>query len=344
MLFRPVKIYRHRSNIVLGPSSLGSSIKMRGAQREPLGALLPQLVYCITIWWLQGAPNADLSHFSVVVHKRDTVRRSVPFRDNLGGQNKSQPPYHRAWQLPLFLPRSTPDLYPIRKAAMSAESNTSENDGKRGQIHNVDELRNKGIRKVRVVGESQLQEMAREAAARAILELAQELKVSEEDRRSLVGRAQKQILDGDPGPLPQIIPNPVSQPDAQVAHLPNEEQIEESPATLGLQEQEMLIQLSKLISKDWRSELATVRDSHKTQVDRLEMRIEELTRALRVTDQVLTKGGESVVNPTSKLKPFDNKKEELLDQLFQANVALREISASQGAGSLSADSEEGRMS
>ncbi|NCF56281.1 MAG: hypothetical protein GWP41_08490 [Planctomycetia bacterium] len=50
------------------------------------------------------------------------------------------------------------------------------------------------------------------------------------------------------------------------------------------------------------------------------------------------------MNPASKLKPFDNKKEELLDQLFQANVALREISASHGAGSLSADSEEGRMS
>ena len=109
---------------------------------------------------------------------------------------------------------------------MSAESNTSENDGKRGQIRNVEELRNKGIQKVRVVGESQLKEMAREAAARAVLELAEELKVSEEDRRSLVGRAQKQILDGDPGPLPQIIPSPVSKPDAQVAHLPDEEQVE----------------------------------------------------------------------------------------------------------------------
>ncbi|NCF55386.1 MAG: hypothetical protein GWP41_03865 [Planctomycetia bacterium] len=51
---------------------------------------------------------------------------------------------------------------------MSAESNTSENDGKRGQIRNVEELRNKGIQKVRVVGESQLKEMAREAAARAV--------------------------------------------------------------------------------------------------------------------------------------------------------------------------------
>ena len=62
------------------------------------------------------------------------------------------------------------------------------------------------------------------------------------------------------------------------------------------------------------------------------MRIEELTKALRVTDQVLTRDRSEEGTDGPVLSPFDHKKEELLDQLFQANVALREISSGDNGG------------
>ncbi len=198
-------------------------------------------------------------------------------------------------------------------------------DAAEGQVHDVDELRNKGIKKVRVVGMSHLHEMAREAAARAVLELAESLEVTEQVRRSLVGRAQEAILGGPVGPVPQVIEKPALQPDVKI-EAPSSGVTTSSSLPIGPQDHEMLQELSKLIARDWRSELNLVQDSHRAQVERLEMRIEELTRALRATDQVLTRGREDEGNEDPVLKPFDHKKEELLDQLFQANVALREIS------------------
>ena len=221
-------------------------------------------------------------------------------------------------------------------------SEMSQNSPKRqdARIHDVDELRNKGIRKIRVVGESQLQEMAREAAAKAVLEMASSLDLSEEARQSLVGRARKLILDGPSGPAPQVIENPVIKPDVRVIENPDPEAPAETPPSIGVQDQEMLQELSRLIARDWRTELATVQDSHRTQVERLEMRIEELTKALRVTDQVLTRDRSEEGTDGPVLSPFDHKKEELLDQLFQANVALREISSGDNGGQPS--NSEGR--
>jgi len=72
------------------------------------------------------------------------------------------------------------------------------------------------------------------------------------------------------------------------------------------------------------------------------MRIEELTKALRVTDQVLTRDRSQEGADGSAESPFDHKKEELLDQLFQANVALREISSGEIGGQQSEG--EGRQS
>ena len=72
------------------------------------------------------------------------------------------------------------------------------------------------------------------------------------------------------------------------------------------------------------------------------MRIEELTKALRVTDQVLTRDRTQENAGGSAESPFDHKKEELLDQLFQANVALREISSGEIGGQQSEG--EGRQS
>ncbi|MGB1072238.1 MAG: hypothetical protein ACPG1Z_11275 [Planctomycetota bacterium] len=223
---------------------------------------------------------------------------------------------------------------------MSSEMPQNSHKKQKSRVHDVEDLRNRGIRKVRVVGESQLQEMAREAAAKAVLELAANLDLSDEARKSLVAKARESILDGSPGPSPQVIENPVVKPDVRVVDSPTQP----SPpvSQIGIQDQEVLQELSKLIARDWRTELATVQDSHRAQVERLEMRIEELTKALRVTDQVLTRDRTQESTGGSIENPFDHKKEELLDQLFQANVALREISSGDIGGQQSEG--EGRQS
>ena len=223
---------------------------------------------------------------------------------------------------------------------MSSEMPQNSHKKQKSRVHDVEDLRNRGIRKVRVVGESQLQEMAREAAAKAVLELAASLNLSDEARKSLVAKARASILDGSPGPSPQVIENPVVKPDVRVVDPPTER----PPAVsqIRIQDQEVLQELSKLIARDWRTELATVQDSHRAQVERLEMRIEELTKALRVTDQVLTRDRTQEGPGGSAQSPFDHKKEELLDQLFQANVALREISSGEMGGQQSEG--EGRQS
>lgn len=221
---------------------------------------------------------------------------------------------------------------------MSSEKRQEAPKRNDGRVHNVDELRNKGIQKVRVVGQSQLRDMAREAAAKAVMELVESLDLSDQARRSLVGRAQATILDGSPGPTPKVIENPVMKPDVRLTPPPSDTETQRTESSLRIQDQEMLQELSKLIAKDWRTELATVQNSHRTQVERLEMRIEELTKALRVTDQVLTRGREDQPADEPVSSPFDHKKEELLDQLFQANVALREISSGP-AGNQQTDGE-----
>ena len=223
---------------------------------------------------------------------------------------------------------------------MSSEMPQNSHKKQDSRVHDVEDLRNRGIRKIRVVGESQLQEMAREAAAKAVLELAANLDLSDEARKSLVAKARESILDGSPGPSPQVIENPVVKPDVRVVDSPT--QPAPPVSQIGIQDQEVLQELSKLIARDWRTELATVQDSHRAQVERLEMRIEELTKALRVTDQVLTRDRTQESTGGSTENPFDHKKEELLDQLFQANVALREISSGDIGGQQSEG--EGRQS
>ena len=209
----------------------------------------------------------------------------------------------------------------------TSEQNARSRSKQNGRVHHVEELRRKGIQKVRVVGQSQLQELAREAVARAVLELAESLEVSEETKKSLVGRAQETILKESREELPEIIDEPAMKPDVQLKTPSTDAESTAVSLPMALQDQEMLKELSRLIARDWRSELNSVQDSHRAQVERLEMRIKELTRALRATHQVLTRGKEEKGTEDLVLMPFDHKKEELLDQLFQANVALREISS-----------------
>lgn len=213
-------------------------------------------------------------------------------------------------------------------------------------IHPVEELQKKGIRQLRIIAESQLKQAAREAVAQALLETVEGLEIPEQVRQEL--RIRAAIILGQEQPISTDGPSQIQKPTQHLAPplvlgpISNHSQdvslgtaeVEENPpgSPLGKREKALLLQLSRLIAQDWRSELATVRDSHRDQVGRLEMRIQELTMALQATDQVLEMSAKTKQEKTEITTPFDDKKSELLDQLFQANVALRALSEGPGQG------------
>ncbi len=204
-------------------------------------------------------------------------------------------------------------------------------------VQHLERLQEKGIRKMRVVSQSQFQEAARKAVARALLETLKDVEISAEARQRLLKRAHTCLGEDLKGATASVEPlskqvEAESTPRIQVPG-PKPPQVDVAPtagaqkSALGQREKALLVQLSKLIARDWRSELATVRDSQRNQVERLEMRIEELTLALQATDNAITSSGDPRIDALAVQSPFDTKKSELLDQLFQANVALRALSA-----------------
>ena len=223
-------------------------------------------------------------------------------------------------------------------------------------IHPVEELQKKGIRQLRIIAESQLKQAARVAVAQALLATVDGLEIPEQIRQELriraariLGQEQPISTDGQPQlqkPTqhlsPPLVLGPISNHSADVA-LGTAEVEENAPGSpLGKREKALLLQLSRLIAQDWRSELATVRDSHRDQVERLEMRIQALTMALQATDHVLETSAKSKQEKTVITTPFDDKKSELLDQLFQANVALRALSEGPSQGISPSRDGEGR--
>lgn len=228
-------------------------------------------------------------------------------------------------------------------------------------VHPLQELQDKGIQKLRIVTPAQLRETARKAVSRALLEMLDGLALPSEQHQQILARANQYmsptiataadrdettevVEEGREVTAPMIkVPSPVNPP------LPTPAAAEQASASvsdgpLGKREKALLIQLSKLIARDWRTEMATVRDTQNTQVERLEMRIEELTLALQATDHAIAVGGDLEIDQLEVKSPFDHKKSELLDQLFQANVALREISEGPQPGDLPSLPREGRSS
>ncbi len=217
-------------------------------------------------------------------------------------------------------------------------------------VHELQDLQKKGIHKMRVVSASQLRDTARKAVAKALTEILDQVQISGEERKQLLDRAMSHLL----APATQTasmaeVLEPAAAPSSKVSEAnivpeesPPQNQTTASRGPLGQREKALLVQLSQLIARDWRSELATVRDSQRTQVERLEMRIEELTLALQATDHALAIEGEKEIAELEVKSPFDHKKSELLDQLFQANVALRSLEEDSPDGKPRSQDREGR--
>lgn len=232
---------------------------------------------------------------------------------------------------------------------MNSEQNPDQPAFPGSSIHPVEELQKKGIKKLRVIPESQLKKAAREAVAVAILELIDDLDIADQVRQELRIRANKVLGHGetsaanvdqsnqDSSDPRQVTTSPLVIPSFQkvAPEIPagQGQPVANSPGNpLGEREKALLLQLSKLIAQDWRSELASVRDSHRDQVERLECRIQELTHALQTTDQILGNNTDQKATDPQMNESFDNTKSELLDQLFQANVALRALSRGPSKG------------
>ncbi|MBT5737972.1 MAG: hypothetical protein HN891_03290 [Planctomycetes bacterium] len=228
-------------------------------------------------------------------------------------------------------------------------------------VHPLKELQEKGIQKIRVVTPAQLRDTARKAVSRALLEMLDGLALSTEQHQQILARANQYVSPTVATPVERgeatkviqeekVVTNPmIKVPSPIIPSIPTPAAAEQastsaSDGPLGKREKALLIQLSKLIARDWRTELATVRDTQNTHVERLEMRIEELTLALQATDHAIAVGGDLEIDQLEVKSPFDHKKSELLDQLFQANVALRAISEEPLSGDLPSQPREGRSS
>jgi hypothetical protein len=193
-----------------------------------------------------------------------------------------------------------------------------------GDLQNVGELGTRGIRKVRLVSQSDLEAAIRDAVSRELLDCLAGIELPEDQRRRVESRALSRLSGDTPAPAPRAT---------------------ESGADLGAtqaitafdfraMEQRLLDEIGRLVSQNWREGLESGRDGQRDQIQRLERRIESLMRALdqveRMMDRVPAAGRSGAAAagvPRPEPGPLGGMKKDLLEQLFQANLVLRELEA-----------------
>ncbi|MFN0057288.1 MAG: hypothetical protein ACKVX7_02430 [Planctomycetota bacterium] len=223
--------------------------------------------------------------------------------------------------------------------------------------HAVDDLATNGIRKVRVLSESQLSSTLRLAVNRVLRDQLQGLGLTAEQVRILSDRSEKELHEllaagltsqnaeetttARVGAHPSTIESILADEQLALQKLLHGETLSSS-ITKNTSEDLMTLEkriaqdLGSLIDKDWRNELRQIEDSNKRQILLLEQRISKLVRALESTDRVLAHLQQqpgSQVGPgqfaagaaLDSDNPLYQKKSQLLQALFQANLKLREL-------------------
>ncbi|MFQ5653406.1 MAG: hypothetical protein ACE5GW_01580 [Planctomycetota bacterium] len=227
--------------------------------------------------------------------------------------------------------------------------------------HKVGDLARHGIRKVRLLSESHLRDALRVAVNRAILSLLDDLQLPEDALRRLRERAESEFRalveegleasDRDPqgagsATLASTPRHPA--PHAAGGGLPGPDGAG-VPEEFRTFEQRMLRDLTSLIERDWKSDLQSVRDSQGKKLDMIERRISKLVLAIESTDRLLAhmqhgrrtarEGYGAGISPSipphldpaaplDVESPLHEKKQELLQALFQANLKLKELEGS----------------
>lgn len=96
-------------------------------------------------------------------------------------------------------------------------------------------------------------------------------------------------------------------------------------------ENRIVEEVGRLVSQNWREELRSAQDSQRNQIDRLEGRIDSLMKALdqieRLMDHQHTRPEEGMPTSFIDTGALGGIKNELMEQLFEANLALRELEA-----------------
>ena len=222
-----------------------------------------------------------------------------------------------------------------------------------GDVRPVDDLQQQGIRKVRVLSQSQLGEVLRVAVNRAVRrqlgELDLPIAVLEQLRDATeleyarllaegLERAPAPVTPPPPPPPAQVAPRPAPQP-AQLA--PDPAPAPPSAELDGMEER-MAQNISQLLQKDWRSDLQQVQESQQSKLELLEQRISKLVGALESTDRLVSqiKDTRATNDPAGSAddaaggldpdSPLIGRKSELLSALFQANMELRELQGRAG--------------
>jgi hypothetical protein len=191
----------------------------------------------------------------------------------------------------------------------------------------VDDLGTRGIRQVRLLSQSQLESAVRDAVAREVLALLGAVELSAEERRELEERAFAR-LDGTPRP-PRAVPPPPAAPAPPAL-----------PAfDFAAMEQRLIDEIGRLVAQNWREEIAPGHPAARDQVERLERRIDSLMRALDQIERMMERMPATGLGLAAALAPrgavagrapaeaLGGIKNEILEQLFQANLALRELEA-----------------
>lgn len=237
-------------------------------------------------------------------------------------------------------------------ASISNESGLKRAIHHSGAVRPVHELKNQGIRSIRVLSESQLADLMRVAVNRALrdqldgLELpAPVIQALRERTEEEYGRLLEEGLENQNRPRPEGWKDFLEHEETAVRSLVSDEpgpapQFQISPSSEEFREFEdrMVSSLSKLLEKERRGDLEQVSASQGEKIDVLEKRISKLVRALEATDRVLhhiqsTGGAAPDAAPASDGLgsgldpdgPLFEKKSQLLTALFQANRQLHTL-------------------
>lgn len=235
------------------------------------------------------------------------------------------------------------------------------------QLHEVSTLQSRGVRKVRVLSESRMQDVARIAVYRAVQAFLAEYDLDPETQAELEARSETEFrslvtLGFDPTSLDLgsvslpasaasvAIDEVLARELNRLAELARDDAPEGDAVEAGSGhaagvptsdsngvEDRMARDITRLIERDWKNELAQVENSHRQQLEILEARIAKLVSALESTDRVLAHLQEQRpaaagsadtgrTAPRARSGPLVEKKSQLLDALFQANVHLQELS------------------
>ncbi len=199
------------------------------------------------------------------------------------------------------------------------------------RVQPVGELKEKGISRVRLISRSQFESAVRDAVANEILNILDQIELSAEDHETVTERAIERLS----GTTPLL---ETKSTESRGSTLTNEEVAVSPSATSDFDptafKQNIVEEVGGLVAQNWREELRSAQVSQSNQIGRLEDRIDSLMHALDQIEKLIEKSDSTFAEDPhatqsngSSNGTLGGMKNELLEQLFDANLVLRELEA-----------------